>query len=60
MDTTLLFFLGFLGALLASVGVWRAQLSRPGGMAIAALGSALLFIITLAFLLILIGVAKPV
>lgn len=55
MSANLPLFLGFLGALLASVGAWRTRLNTPGGMAIAAVGSVLLGIVTLIYLLALLG-----
>lgn len=55
MNPYLPLFLGFLGALLASVGAWRTRLDQPGGMAIAAVGSALLAVVTLIYLLALLG-----
>jgi len=48
-------FLGFLGALAASVGLWRAHLGQPGAMGVALVGAALLFVVTLVYLLVLLG-----
>lgn len=55
MSAYLPLFLGFLGALLVSVGVWRTRLNEPAGMAIAAVGSLLLVVVTLVYLLALLG-----
>jgi hypothetical protein len=48
-------FLGFLGALLAAVGEWRARVGSPVGNAVLGVGVALLAVVTLLYLLLLLG-----
>lgn len=55
MNPYLPLFLGFLGALLVGVGAWRGGRSEPVGMAAALVGLALLLLITLVYLLVLLG-----
>lgn len=55
MSPYLPLFLGFLGALLVGVGVWRAPSGDPTGRVLAGVGTALLLVVTLIYLLVLLG-----
>ena len=55
MNPYLPLFLGFLGALLAAVGAWRARFGEPVGAALELLGVALLAVVVLLYLLTLLG-----
>lgn len=55
MNPYLPLFLGFLGALLAVLGEWRARVGSPVGSILMGVGAALLAVVTLIYLLVLLG-----
>lgn len=55
MNTYLPLFMGFLGALLVGAGVLRSRTSEPMGTVMIGFGVAILAVVTLIYLLVLLG-----